>query len=255
MKVKWQLNVAKSYQYWEKVCDGSQKKFWSTSAKFRGKRDTWKLQLEIGQQFHKSFCLLNDLCNRCVTENTYSLCLRRRYRWNGVVHSLTKYCEGGWLSTWITWNCCDFNVFELLWVGKLAISQDIHDEPLDFVCMTGWNFEKGDSQIERGVVVWKLTESLTTGINDDILFHIAPHHLILKRSPKIISIRCRGHCLHSFHIPSLPITSLLFLLLGLLRMNLNFRGLRRELFEYNEMNELTHFKPEPRASPISQPAR
>jgi hypothetical protein len=44
-------------------------------------------------------------------------------------------------------------------------------------------------------------------------------------------------------------------LTGLLPIHLNFRELREELFECDEMNELTYFKPEPRASPISQPAR
>jgi hypothetical protein len=42
---------------------------------------------------------------------------------------------------------------------------------------------------------------------------------------------------------------------GLLRIPSNRRELRKELFECREMSELTCFKPEPRASPISQPAR
>jgi hypothetical protein len=42
---------------------------------------------------------------------------------------------------------------------------------------------------------------------------------------------------------------------GLLRIPSNLRELREELFEGGEMSELTCFKPEPRASPISQTAR
>jgi hypothetical protein len=42
---------------------------------------------------------------------------------------------------------------------------------------------------------------------------------------------------------------------GLLRIPSNLRELREELFECGEMSELTCFKPEPRASPIAQPAR